>query len=402
MGRTGYPAEFRRKVLDLVAAGQPVTRITAELDISDPTIYTRARQDRIGQGLEPDLRAGEKIELAEARRWVHQLETELAASRQTMELTREAVPPEFRYAAVTTMAAEGIPVDVACRMPDVSTSGYYASLNRPLSPRQIRHVPLTETIRRTHAGSRDTYGNRRVRAELVPGRGLSIGRHPVELLMHRAGLAGAAGRPRNKRYRPDTVSAELVDQKFARESLEQLWITDITKHHMREGEVYCAVVLDVFSRSVVGWSIDYSSTALLTRNALSMAILQLRPACGYGDPLRPWGAVRLLGLHPACQGIRIGPFDGIDRRLLRQRPHGILWSRMQIELLDRHRWKTRIELANAIFDYLDIWHNRLRRYSALGCISPVEYEMKHTTVAWKSKNATPRNQRHAKESDHWG
>lgn len=381
MGRRGYPAEFRRKVLDLVAAGRPVARIAAELGISDQTIYTWARQDRIDQGLEPGLSTGEKTELAEARRRIHQLESELAANRRAMELIREAVPPKVRYAAVTTMAAEGIPVDVACRVLDVSTSGYYASLNRPLSPRQVRHALLTETIRRIHAESRGTYGNRRVHAELVLGRGLSIGRHQVELLMHRAGLAGATGRPRFKRCKPDTVSADLVDRKFAREGPDQLWVTDITEHHTREGKVYCAVVLDVFSRRVVGWSIDSSPTAALTTNALSMATQNRAPNAGtvihsdHGVQFGSWAFTQRAkesGLVPSMGSIG----DCYDNGLMES-----FWSRMQVELLDRHRWKTRIELANAIFDYLEIWHNRRRRHSALGWVSPIEYETKHTTVA---------------------
>ena len=122
MGRRGYPAEFRRKVLDQVAAGSPVTRTAAEWGISDQSIYTWARQARIDEGLEPGLSTGEKAELTEARRRIHQLETELAATRRAMELIREAVPPKVRYAAVTTLTAEGVPVDVACRVLDVSTS----------------------------------------------------------------------------------------------------------------------------------------------------------------------------------------------------------------------------------------------------------------------------------------
>lgn len=346
MGRRGYPSEFRRKVLDLVLAGRPVAQIAAELGISDQTIYTWARQDRIDQGLEPGLSTGEKTELAEAKRRIHQLESELAATRRAMELIREAVPPKVRYAAVTTMAAEGIPVDVACRVLDVSTSGYYAWLHRPLSPRQIRHALLTETIRRIHTESRGTYGNRRVHAELVLGRGLNIGRHQVELLMHRAGLAGATGRPRFKRCKPDTLSADLVDRKFAREGPDQLWVTDITEHHTREGKVYCAVVLDVFSRRVVGWSIDSSPTAVLTTNALSMAIQNRAPDAGtvihsdHGVQFGSWAFTQRAkesGLVPSMGSIG----DCYDNGLMES-----FWSRMQVELLDRHRWKTRIELAN--------------------------------------------------------
>jgi transposase-like protein len=117
MGRRGYPAEFRRKVLDLVAAGRPVARIAAERGISDQTIYTWARQDRIDQGLEPGLSTGEKTELAEAKRRIHQLQSELAATRRAMELIREVAPPKVRYAAVTTMATGGNRIQLVVAAP---------------------------------------------------------------------------------------------------------------------------------------------------------------------------------------------------------------------------------------------------------------------------------------------
>jgi transposase InsO family protein len=133
-------------------------------------------------------------------------------------------------------------------------------------------------------------------------------------------------------------------------------------------------VLDTYSRRVVGWSIDASQTTALVTNALGMAIDTRRP---------PPGAV----IH-SDQGVQFGSWAFTDRA----KASGLVpsmcsvgacfdnslieafWSRMQVELLDRQRWRTRIELANAIFDYLEIWHNRRRRHSALGWLSPLEFE----------------------------
>ena len=150
------------------------------------------------------------------------------------------------------MAAEGIPVAVACRVLDVSTSGYYAWRVRPPSARAIRHAWLTDVIRQVHAASRQTYGSRRVHAELTLGRGITVGYHAVELLMRRAGLAGATGRPKWRHATPDQIAADLVDRQFSRSGPNQLWVTDITEHPTREGKLYCAVVLDACSRRVVG------------------------------------------------------------------------------------------------------------------------------------------------------
>jgi putative transposase len=178
------------------------------------------------------------------------------------------------------MVTEGHAVQTSCRVVEVSESGFYDWRSRPLSPRAIRHAWLTEVITQVHAESNGTYGARRVHAELRLGRGLVVGHNAVEMLMRRAGLRGLPGNRRPRR-RPDTpTAADLVDRYFARGGPDQLWVTDITEHPTREGKVYCAVVLDTFSRRVVGWSIDTSPTAALATNALGMAIENRRPPAG--------------------------------------------------------------------------------------------------------------------------
>ena len=178
------------------------------------------------------------------------------------------------------MAAEGIPVAVACRVLDVSTSGFYAFRSRPPSARAIRHAWLTDLIVRVHQDSRGTYGALRVHAELRLGHGILVGHNAIALLMRRAGLAGATGRPKWRHAKPDQIAADLVDRQFSRSGPNQLWVTDITEHPTREGKLYCAVVLDSFSRRVVGWSIDATPTAALVTNALGMAIQTRTPPGG--------------------------------------------------------------------------------------------------------------------------
>jgi putative transposase len=238
----------------------------------------------------------------------------------------------------------------------------------------VRHALVTETIRQVHLASRGTYGYRRVHAELTMGRGLIVGHGTVELLMARADLKGATGAPKWRRARPDLLATDLVDRRFSREGVDQLWVTDITEHPTREGKVYCAVVLDVCSRRVVGWSIDSSPTAALVTNALGMAIDTRRPPAGtvihsdHGVQFGSWAfttRAKQSGLVPSMGSIG----DCYDNAVIES-----FWSRMQVELLDRQRWRTRLELANAMFDYLEIFHNRRRRHSALGWLTPMEFE----------------------------
>jgi putative transposase len=273
----GYPPEFRRRVLDLLDAGRSITEVARDLGISDQTIYNWRRQERIDHGHVAGFSSTEREELASSRRRIRVLEAELAAERRAKQLLREAVPPKGRFAIIHTMVAEGHHAKLCCRVLGVTEGGYYAWRKRAPSPRAIRHAWLTDLIAKVHVDSRGTYGARRVHAELTIGMGIIVGHNAVEMLMRRAGLQGLPNRRRFKTKVQVATAADLVDRSFARPEPDLLWVTDITEHHTREGKVYCSVVLDVFSRRVVGWSIDSSPTAALVTNALGMAIANRDP-----------------------------------------------------------------------------------------------------------------------------
>ena len=273
------------------------------------------------------------------------------------------------------MAAEGRPIQVACRVLEVPESSYFDWRSRAPSARSIRHVWLTDMITQVHAASRGTYGHRRVHAELTLGQGISVGHSAVEMLMRRAGIKGIVGNPRRKNIHQFPTATDLVERQFARAAPNQLWVTDITEHRTREGKVYCAVVLDTYSRRVVGWSIDSAPTSALVTNALGMAISNRSPSAGgiihsdHGTQFTSWAFTRRAkesGLLPSMGSIG----DCYDNAMIES-----FWGRMQVELLNRKRWRTRLELANAIFEYLEIFHNRQRRHSSIGMLTPIEYEM---------------------------
>ena len=274
--------------------------------------------------------------------------------------------------------SEGLPIEVTCRVVGVSVSGFYMWRKRKPSARAVRHAMVAEVIREVHDESRQTYGARRVHAELVLGREMTVARCTVELIMRRLGLVGLPGRPRYRKISNTPTAEDLVNRDFARTEPNRLWLTDITEHPTREGKVYCAVVLDAFSRRVVGWSIDSSQTSNLVVNALGMAI-ENRQGEGvvihsdHGTQYTSWAFTRRAidsGLVPSMGSIG----DCYDNGQMES-----FWARMQVELLNRKRWNTRLELANAIFEYLEIFHNRQRRHSSLGMLSPVEFEVRHAT-----------------------
>jgi transposase InsO family protein len=182
------------------------------------------------------------------------------------------VHPKVRYAAIAVMAEEGHPIQVACRVLGVAESGFFAWRTRAPSVRSIRHAWLTGIIRKIHIVSNGIYGGRRVHAELTLAYGITVSHGAVEMLMRRAGIKGLPGNKRKRPVHQTPTATDLVDRKFARQAPNQLWVTDINEHPIREGKVHCAVVLDAFSRKVVGWSIDASQTAALVTNALGMAI----------------------------------------------------------------------------------------------------------------------------------
>jgi len=246
----------------------------------------------------------------------------------------------------------------------------------------VRHAWLTDVIREVHAASYQSYGANRVHAELVLGRGIVVGHNAASMLMKRAGLAGRTGAPRRWGKPGAATADDLVDRRFHRDGPNQLWVTDITEHPTREGKVYCAVVLDAFSRRVVGWSISHNPTAALTTNALGMAIDRREAERGktvihsdHGTQFTSWAfteRARQSGLVPSMGSVG----DCYDNAMIEA-----FWSRMQVELLNSRRWKTRVELANAIFEYIEIFHNRRRRHSGLGMLTPIEYELLNNTTS---------------------
>ena len=287
----------------------------------------------------------------------------------------------MRFRLVRELADDGLPVAVACRILDVSTSGFYEWQDRPPSSREIANVKLTATIREIHAWSRRSYGSPQMHQELRQGRGVRCSRKRVERLMRHACLQGSYRRRGHRRKPLPPTHDDLVARRFAVEAPNTLWVTDITEHPTAEGKVYAAVVIDAFSRRVIGLSIADHLRAELVVDALETARWRRRQTTGvivhsdHGSQYTSWvfgQRLRAAGLLGSMG--RIG--SALDNALAES-----FFSRLQLDLLDTQTWSTRAELAAAIFEWIEAWYNPHRRHSSLGYLSPVEFERKTTDDA---------------------
>jgi putative transposase len=273
-------------------------------------------------------------------------------------------------------------VATVCRVLGVSASGYYAWQSRPLSARAEADRALIEQIRAIHEHSRGTYGAPRVHADL-DAQGIHIGRKRVARLMRAAGLAGVSRRAFVITTRRDPAARpapDLVQRAFAADRPDRLWVADITYIPTWAGFLYLAVVLDVWSRRVIGWAMATHLRTELVLDALNMAVGQRRPTAviHHSDQGCQYTSLA-FGLRCQAAGVRpsmgsVG--DAYDNALCES-----FFATLECELLARHRFATQVEARLAVFEFVEGWYNPHRRHSALDYESPISYEKKHRPAA---------------------
>ena len=265
------------------------------------------------------------------------------------------------------------PVVMMCRLLKVSRSGYYAWRGRPESERDKTDRELTRVIRRVHTESRGTYGSPRIRVELN-SQGLTFGRHKVARLMRIAGLKGCPKR----RYKVTTqsdpshsIANNLIKQDFRAVSRDRRWASDTT---YISTQLYLAVVMDLYSRRIVGWSMDRWNSRHLVISALSMALGCRNPESDlihhsdrgaqytsddFRDELDRHGIQCSMSARGNCyDNAVVESFFGLLKR----------------ECANRIRFRTRDEARATLFEYIECFYNRKRRHGYLGNVSPVEFE----------------------------
>ena len=266
-----------------------------------------------------------------------------------------------------------------CRVLGVSPSGYWAWSKRPPSERSRQDLTLTADIARIHERSRGTYGVPRVHAELAYD-GTRCSRKRVARLMTAAGLEGVHRRRAAKttvRDRDAAPAPDLVNRAFSASCPNHLWVADITYVPTWSGFLYVAVVVDAFSRAVVGWAMAGHLRTELILDALDMAISRRRPAEGlvhHSDRGTQYTSLA-FGRRAREAGISLSmgsTGDCFDNAMAES-----FFASLETELLDRTSFRTRADARLAVFDYIEAFYNPHRRHSALDYLSPVEFERRY-------------------------
>ena len=263
-----------------------------------------------------------------------------------------------------------------CRVLEVSTSGYYAWRKRRLSRRAREDEALMKEIRQIHQRSKGTYGAPRIHAQLA-AKGTHVGCKRVARLMREDGLQAR----RRRRYKRTTqsrhnrpVAPNRLAQSFIASGPNKKWVTDITYIRTAEGWLYLSVVLDLFSRLVVGWAMEPYLNDILTRKALKMALAHRQPQPGLlhhsdrGSQYASESYQHLLTSHEALTSMsRTG-------NVYDNAPMESFFATLKKDLIHHSHYHTRRQAKADIFEYIEVFYNRQRLHSALGYLSPMAFE----------------------------
>jgi putative transposase len=279
-----------------------------------------------------------------------------------------------KYAFIQAHQAE-FPISLMCAVLKIARSGYYKWLGQPARERDRVNAALTAAIKAAHAASRQTYGSPRIYRELKD-HGIPCGRHRVARLMQRAGIVVR----RRRAYKVTTnsnhahpLAPNVLNRQFSATRPNETWLTDITYIPTREGWLYLAVVLDVFSRRIIGWALGTTLDQSLALTALRMALVHRRPPSGllhHSDRGSQYAArpyQRVLKAYQVTVSMS-GTGNCYDNAMMES-----FFATLKAECAT-DTYPTRALAKHDIVDYIAVWYNRQRRHSSLDYVSPAAFE----------------------------
>ena len=267
-----------------------------------------------------------------------------------------------------------------CRVLEVSTSGYYKWVKRSPSNREREDKVLFKQIESVYKASSGTYGAPRIYAELRE-EGVRVARKRIARLMRQAGLRGVSRRrsPRTTlRSKHQVAPPDLVKRNFKANKPNELWVADITFIPTCTGFLFLAVVMDAFSRLIVGWSMAGHLRKELVLSALDMALGQRRPenVIHHSDQGSQYTSI---AFGKRCKEAGVRPSTGSAGDCYDNAMCESFFATLECELIDRRRFETKAEARMAIFQFIEGWYNTRRRHSALGYKAPLIFEQMRQT-----------------------
>jgi len=263
-----------------------------------------------------------------------------------------------------------------CKILEVSRSGYHKYVNRKMSIRKLENIYLLEQIKKIHEKSHSIYGSRKIRVELR-AMGINCNRKRISRIMRENGIYSKTKRrfkvtTKSKHNKP--VAENLVNRNFKVEEANKIWVSDITYIWTSQGWLYLAVVLDLYSRMVVGWSLSQRINCGLVKQAIMQALTNRRVEEGLifhsdrGSQYASKEVVKILEAHKSKQSMS-GKGNCYDNSVAES-----FFHTLKTELIYFASYSTIEEARSCIFDYIEIFYNRQRRHSTLNYFSPIEFE----------------------------
>ncbi|MGT2433251.1 IS3 family transposase [Cupriavidus basilensis] len=370
-----FTAEFKEQAVRQLRAGKTTGELAAELGVSDQTLRNWRKAAEAGKlngaGAKPVT--AEQMELSRLRAENKRLAMELEIGKKGSGVLREG--PSVKYAWIEQERAT-YPLAILCGVLTVSVNGYRAwKRGGTLSRKRLTDTQMMTLIRAIHAQLKGAYGSPRMLRE-IRARGFPASKERVERLMRENGI-----RARHKRrWRATTnsrhslpIAPNRLERNFSPAAPNQVWTADMTYIWTDEGWLYLAIVLDLFNREVVGWSIRPRMTADIVTDALAMAWFRRKPASGlihhsdrgsqyasqvFQAKLADYGMVCSMSRKANCWDN--APSESFFNSLKNERVHG-------------QRYATHEQAKDDLFDYIEIFYNRSRRHSTLGYVSPAQY-----------------------------
>ncbi|EIG9089349.1 TPA: IS3 family transposase [Serratia marcescens] len=370
-----YPEEFKiEAVKQVIDRGHSVSSVATRLDITTHSLYAWIKK------YDPDSSTNK--EQSDAQAEIRRLQKELKRVtderdifKKSRGVLRKAV--RLRYAFIRDNS-RCWPVRLLCRVLDVHPSGFYAWFKQPYSQRHQVDLRLTGQIKQFWLESGCVYGYRKIHLDLRDS-GQQCGVNRVWRLMNRAGIKAQVGyrSPRARKGESSIVSPNRLQRQFNPDAPDKRWVTDITYVRTHEGWLYLAVVVDLFSRKIIGWSMQSRMTKDIFLNALLMAVWRRNPqkqVLVHSDQGSQYTS------HEWQSFLKAHGLEGSMSR--RGNCHDNAVAESFFQLLKRERIKkkiygTREEARSDIFDYIEMFYNSKRRHGSSNQMSPTEYEKQY-------------------------